>query len=254
MSLLNKLLLSLIRIVVLLEIALIILAMIPNPYKEEVSQTSQEGHQISREVDQSSSAYQAACHGSPLSDPILRETAVDDGYEINPRYNCIDKASYLFARAQKTKRKWEWAAANAPEAIAKRKTESAAQHARIDEYWQQKAAAEEKASQEALPNIVLRDVDVNTATEAEIANVITIGPETASQIIEERNKRRFNDWADLVNRVIPLSAAQTAVYASICGLNVNGKSLGGAPPNAIMAAQLYKKYQHYRKNQGRKAD
>jgi hypothetical protein len=49
------------------------------------------------------------------------------------------------------------------------------------------------------------------------------------------------------NRVIGLSAAQTAVYASICGLNVDGKSLDGAPPNAAMAASISKKYQQYQK-------
>ena len=89
-----------------------------------------------------------------------------------------------------------------------------------------------------------RNIDVNTATEEELASVISISSATAARIIEERNKRRFNDWPDLVNRVIGLSAAQTAFYASICGLNVDGKSLEGAPPNVEIATSIYQKYKH----------
>jgi len=32
------------------------------------------------------------------------------------------------------------------------------------------------------------------------------------------------------------------LYASVCGLNVNGKSLDGAPPDEQMAALIAKKY------------
>jgi hypothetical protein len=136
----------------------------------------------------------------------------------------------------------KWQAANTPAAIARREADFAQQSAHYAEQ-RAHAAAEEVQAQESPSTIVLHDVDVNTATEEDIAKSIGVGPGVAAHIIEERNKRRFDDWPDLVNRVIGLSAAQTAVYASICGLSVNGKSLDGAPPNATMAAAILKKYQ-----------
>lgn len=197
----------------------------------------------SKKMEESSAAYQAACQGPPLRTVELRNKAMEDGYGINRQYDCIDKASFVAVNEQRA----QWETANTPEAIAKREAEFAEKRARYAEQRAREAAAEESSTTEALPNVVLRNTDVNTATEADIANVISVGPEVAAQIIGERNKRRFNDWADLVNRVIGLSAAQTAVYASICGLNVDGKSLDGAPPNAAMAASISKKYQQYQK-------
>lgn len=99
-------------------------------------------------------------------------------------------------------------------------------------------AAAESARTDVLPEVVLRNIDVNTASEADIASVISVGPAVAAQIVEARNQRRFNDWADLVRRVVGLGAARSAYDASTCGLNVNGKSLDGAPPNATMAALI----------------
>ncbi len=184
-------------------------------------------------------AYQAACQGPPLRTIQMVNQAMEDGYVINRQYRCIDKASFFEVAKQKA----EWEAANTPAAIEKRKAEFAEQRARAAEYREQQAASE--AITENSPNIVLHEVDVNTATESDIASVISVGSDVAAQIIEERNKRNFSDWVDLVNRVVGLSAAQTAFYASVCGLTVNGKSLDGAPPNATMAASIYKKYQKY---------
>jgi hypothetical protein len=42
-----------------------------------------------------------------------------------------------------------------------------------------------------------------------------------------------------------LSAAQTVVFASICGLTVNGKSLDGFPPDGLQAAMIKKRYEAY---------
>ena len=162
----------------------------------------------------------------------MRQKAMEGGYVINQQFNCIDKASFIAVGAANAK----WQAANTPEAIAKSEAEFAEKRARD-------AAAEKSRTIEARPNIVLRNIDVNTATEEELASVISISSATAARIIEERNKRRFNDWPDLVHRVIGLSAAQTAFYASICGLNVDGKSLEGAPPNVEIATSIYQKYQ-----------
>jgi hypothetical protein len=188
-------------------------------------------------------AYQAACEGPPLGTVERRNQAMEDGYDINRQYDCIDKQSFAAVKKQRA----EWAAANTPEAKAKRTAELAEQRQRDAEQRLREAEAGNNTPAEALPTIVLRNVDVNTATEAEIAAVISIDAETAARIVAERDKRRFNDWNDLIARVTGLSAAQPAVAASICGLNVNGKSLDGAPPDAAMAASIYKKYQRYQK-------
>ena len=89
----------------------------------------------------------------------------------------------------------------------------------------------------------LRHVDVNTATESELATVPSVGPVVAAQILEERNKRRFDNWADLVNRVVGLSSAQNAVFASVSGLNVDGQNLPGATPDPVLAAEIYARFQ-----------
>ena len=185
-------------------------------------------------------AYQAACEGPPLRTVERREKAMQDGYGINRRYDCIDKASYAAINEQLA----QWKAANTPEAIARREAEFAQQRARdeADRNAREAAERERVAAEDALPPIVLRRVDANTATQEQIAAVISIGPEVAAQVVEARRQRRFRDWADLVNRVVGLSAAQTALYASVCGLNVNGKSLDGAPPDAKMAALIARKY------------
>jgi DNA uptake protein ComE-like DNA-binding protein len=190
--------------------------------------------------EESTAEYQAACHGPPLRTVEERNKAMEDGYAISRRYDCIDKASFA-AVAQEQAR---WQAANTPEAIAKRQAEFDQQRQRDEQDRQtREAAAQAAARNESAPIIVLHNVDVNSATQADIANVISVGPEVAAQVVAERHKRRFADWPDLVNRVVGLSAAQTAVYASICGLSVNGKSLDGAPPNAQMAALIARKYE-----------
>ena len=189
-----------------------------------------------------SPAYQAACHGSPLRSIEQRNKAMEDGYSINRQYDCIDKASFEENERQLV----EWKAANTPEAIARREAEFAAERERDIAERSRQSAAEESKAAEPLPVIVLRDVDVNTASEVDIANVITLDSNVAARIVEERNKRSFSDWADLAHRVTGLSAAQPAVYASICGLTVNGQSLEGAPPNPTMAAMLQRKYEQYR--------
>ncbi len=186
-----------------------------------------------------SPAYQAACQGSPLRTVELRNKAMEDGYDINRQYNCIDKASYVAVAEARAR----WAAANTPEAIAKRRAEFEEQKALYAEQREREREAEASQATEVLPTIVLRDVDVNTATEEDIANVISVGHNVAAQIIEERDKRRFDDWADLVHRVVGLGAAQTAYYASVCGLNVDGRSLDGAPPDAAVAAAIFQRYQ-----------
>ncbi len=179
------------------------------------------------EKPEATAAYQAVCQGPPLRTTELRNKALEDGYDIVRHFDCIDKASFAAVKEQKAR----WEAANTPEAIARREAEFAEQRARYAEQRARVTAERENAGTEVLPDVVLRNVDVNTATEAEIAGVISVGPAVAAQIIEARNQRRFSDWADLVRRVAGLGAALSAYDASTCGLNVDGKSLDGAPPN-----------------------
>ena len=81
-----------------------------------------------------------------------------------------------------------------------------------------------------------RTIDANSAKEADLSTAV--GPTTAGQIIAERSKARFTGWPDLIQRVVGLSAAQTAFFASLRGLTVGGQSLQGAPPNPALADQI----------------
>jgi competence protein ComEA len=53
-------------------------------------------------------------------------------------------------------------------------------------------------------------------------------------MIEERNKRPFKDWYDLIDRVEGIHPARATMFANIGGLNVNGQPLPGGPPTAAM--------------------
>ena len=121
----------------------------------------------SKKMEEPSAAYQAACQGPPLRTVELRNKAMEDGYGINRQYDCIDKASFVAVNEQRA----QWEAANTPEAIAKREAEFAEQRARYAEQRAREVAAEESSTTEALPNVVLRNTDVNTATEADIRPV-----------------------------------------------------------------------------------
>lgn len=179
-----------------------------------------------------SAEYQAACQGRPLRTVEAREQAMQDGYEINQRYDCIGKESY----AAMERRKAEYAAANTPEAIARRQEE---RERMIAEERARRAAEESRATVVPEPAFTLRYVDVNTATEAELAEVPSVGPAVAAQVVEERQKGRFDGWDDLVRRVVGLSQAQSVVYASVCGLTVDGQSFPDAPADPVVAAKFY---------------
>ena len=186
-----------------------------------------------------SEGYLQACHGEPLTTPEAREEAMVEGYVIYPGYECITKESWAAVQEQKARH----AAENTPEAIARREQERIA---RNDEAAAARAVADaEPYAYEAPEPVDISPVDANTATEARLAQVISVGPEVAAQIVAARNERPFRDWNDLAMRVVGLSAAQTAFYASTCGLAVNGESLSGAPPNSVLAAQIREKYRAF---------
>lgn len=184
--------------------------------------------------------YQAACHGEPLRTIEERNQALEDGYAVDPQFHCITRASHLaMMEAQAQREAWRSA-----EAVAKRKAEADARDAQIAEARERRRAeVEAEAAARAAMVYELRHVDVNTAPESEIAAVCSIGPGTAADIVRERESRgTFADWANLVHRVVGVSSAQNAVFASTCGLNVNGESLNGAPPDADAAQAIFRRY------------
>lgn len=179
--------------------------------------------------------YQAACHGEPLRTIEERNQALEDGYLVHPQFHCITRASHLAMEEAKAQRE-AWRSA---EAVARRNAEAEARDAqRAQDRERRRAEAEQP-----LPTYELREVDANTASESAIAAVCSIGADTAADIVRERNNAGpFADWADLVHRVVGVSSAQNAVFASTCGLKVSGKSLDGAPPDAQGAQLIFERY------------
>jgi DNA uptake protein ComE-like DNA-binding protein len=189
--------------------------------------------------------YQAACEGPVLQNVEQREKAQQDGYAINRQYDCIDKASFNEVAEQKAK----WEAANTPQALAKNVAEKAAERAKLaaQEQAQQRIASETPTPAVPPSSFVLRAVDVNTASEAELAEVDGVGPALAAQIVRARKKGSFDDWADLGSRVPSLGASQSAALASVGGLNVDGQSLAGAAANPALSAKLNGRYANERR-------
>ena len=61
---------------------------------------------------QPSADYLAVCEGAPLRTVERRQQAMQDGYEIDRRYDCTTKISAKVLAEQKA----QWDAANTPEA------------------------------------------------------------------------------------------------------------------------------------------
>ncbi len=72
-------------------------------------------------------------------------------------------------------------------------------------------------------------VDVNNANRAELEAVSGIGPSLAQRMLDERRKRSFTDWADLIARVNGLGAVNAAKL-SAAGLTVGGSPLPSRNP------------------------
>lgn len=165
-----------------------------------------------------------------------RNQALEDGYAINQQYKCIDINSYRAMQEAKAQRE----IARSPEALARKKAEDEAHDVR--NVKQREARQAEKDAKRAL-RYELRLVEINSASAAELAKVCSIREETADKIVKERiNVGLFKDWADVIHRVIALSSAQNVLYASTCGLVVNGASFDGVPANEETAQNIFQKY------------
>lgn len=72
-------------------------------------------------------------------------------------------------------------------------------------------------------------VDINKATEAELDGLSGIGPATTQLILNERKKREFKDWDDVMKRIKGIGEARAAKL-SAAGLTVAGHSYKGQAP------------------------
>ena len=164
-----------------------------------------------------------------------RNQALEDGYAISRRYDCIDKDSYRAVAEQQAR----WAAITRPRPVrsARRSSPSSAPATKAER------GARRRRRGSVRPKRRRRcpwscDVDANRASAAELAAVVSLDADVVAQIVAERQRRPFRDWSDLVSRVTGLSAAQPAVFASVCGLTVNGAQSRRRAARRPLAAQL----------------
>ena len=69
-------------------------------------------------------------------------------------------------------------------------------------------------------------VDVNTARAMDLDGLKGVGPALSRRILDERQKGKLNDWADLLARVKGLGNS-SAAKLSAEGLTVNGDAFQG---------------------------
>lgn len=87
----------------------------------------------------------------------------------------------------------------------------------------------------AAMNFAFAQVDVNKGDASALDGIKGIGPAKSKAILDERTKNGdFKDWADFEKRVKGIGE-KNAVKLSEAGLQVNGKSLDGAPMKAADA-------------------
>lgn len=71
-------------------------------------------------------------------------------------------------------------------------------------------------------------VDVNTATQAELEAVRGVGTTLSSRVLAEREKAKFKDWTDLIQRVRGVGPG-SAARLSAAGLTVSDKAYTSEP-------------------------
>ena len=72
-------------------------------------------------------------------------------------------------------------------------------------------------------------LDIETAREMDLDGLRGLGPATTRQILHERERAPFRDWADLQRRIRGLGP-QTAAGLSAQGLRVQGQPYGKTDP------------------------
>ena len=76
------------------------------------------------------------------------------------------------------------------------------------------------------------DIEINKADLASLDSVKGIGPSLAKNIVEERKKGDFKDWADFEKRVKGVKEKR-AIKLSDTGLRINGQAAGKSAPAAV---------------------
>lgn len=71
-------------------------------------------------------------------------------------------------------------------------------------------------------------VDVNNATQAELEALPGVGTALSARVVAEREKGKFKDWADLIERVRGVGPA-SAAKLSAAGLTVAQKPYAKEP-------------------------
>jgi competence protein ComEA len=79
----------------------------------------------------------------------------------------------------------------------------------------------------ATMGMAFAQVDVNKADAAALDSVKGVGPAMSKQILDERSKGEFKDWADFQKRVKGVGDKRAAKLSQ-AGLQVNGKAKEGA--------------------------
>lgn len=72
-------------------------------------------------------------------------------------------------------------------------------------------------------------LEVSLARELDLDGLRGLGPTTTRQLLAERKRAPFRDWADLMQRV-PGVGARKAAQLSAQGLRVNGQSYPSVTP------------------------
>ena len=78
-------------------------------------------------------------------------------------------------------------------------------------------------------------LDIETAREMDLDGLRGLGPATTRQILHERERAPFRDWADLQRRVRGLGP-QTAARLSAQGLRVQGQAFDKAGTSSAAAS------------------
>ena len=174
------------------------------------------------------------CEGAPLRSAEKRQKALEDGYDVDRRFDCITKESFAATAGQRAR----YEAANTPEAKAAEAARLEREHAASGQRLESQGKAEGESRSERERQLAQTEqtrvdpVEINTASEAQLAAVPGIGAGTAREIVAARAKGAFTGWEDVVRRVSALGAAETAARASAFGITVDGGSLKGAEPDS----------------------
>lgn len=83
-----------------------------------------------------------------------------------------------------------------------------------------------------LAGMAWAQVDLNQATEIELDGLKGLGPTMTREVMSERQKAPFRDWADVMQRVKGVGPKKAATLSEQ-GVRVQGQSYGQAPASPI---------------------